>query len=202
MRLFKKNDKVEGSIGFFGLQDWWLNEFTDEERTNILSIYQPLGSDSETLIKGKSHTTRSVVALLGSLAGWFKKPEHRLIGYKILKKAEELVSIKIPVLDRHFLYQVKIELYYRNRDNDSYALEKAIEACQQQIALSEEAKMAFQKEYGQQLPSHVGYKQLCIIMEKHGQFDEAIVLAKTAKIQGWNEDWDKRIDKLRKKINM
>ena len=192
--------KIEGEIEYFGLQDWWLNDFTNEEQNIILSIYQPMGLGENRLIKGKIiSTSQTVIGLLSALSGWFKKPEYRKIGYKIIKKAEELTSDKIPVLDLHFLYQSKIEIYYRNRDNDEFALSSAIEACKQQIGISEKAKIAFIKEMGL-LPSHVGYKQLCIIMEKQNNYDEVIRLSTIAKEQGWNGDWDKRIEKCKKKI--
>jgi len=53
---------------------------------------------------------------------------------------------------------------------------------------------------GLPLPEHVGYKQLCIIMEKQKNYDEVIRLSKIAKEQGWSGDWDRRIEKCKKKI--
>ena len=201
MSLFRKNNKIEGEIGYFGLQEWWLSELTKEERSVILSVYNPLGIGEDSLIKGKIFSTsETVIGLLSGLSGWFKKPEYREIGYKIIKKAEELVSDKISFLDLHFLYQSKIQIYYRNRDNDEFALSSAIEACKQQISISEKAKEAFIKGMGLPLPGHVGYKQLCIIMEKHKNFEEVIQLSKIAKEQGWSGDWDKRIEKCKKKM--
>lgn len=201
MSLFRKNKKIEGEIGYFGLQEWWLSELTKEERNVILSVYNPLGIGEDSLIKGKIFSTsQTVIGLLSGLSGWFKKPEYREIGYKIIKKAEELVSDKISFLDLHFLYQSKIQIYYRNRDNDEFALSSAIEACKQQISISEKAKKAFIKEMGLPLPGHVGYKQLCIIMEKQKNFEEVIRLSKIAKEQGWSGNWDKRIEKCKKKM--
>lgn len=201
MSLFRKNNKIEGEIGYFGLQEWWLSELTKEERNVILSVYNPLGIGEDSLIKGKIFSTsQTVIGLLSGLSGWFKKPEYREIGYKIIKKAEELVSDKISFLDLHFLYQSKIQIYYRNRDNDEFALSSAIEACKQQIGISEKAKEAFIKEMGLPLPWHLGYKQLCIIMEKQKNFEEVIWLSKIAKEQGWSGDWDKRTEKCKKKM--
>ena len=201
MSLFRKNKKIEGEIGYFGLQEWWLSDLTKEEQNVILSVYNPLGIGEDSLIKGKIFSTsQTVIGLLSGLSGWFKRPEYREIGYKIIKKAEELVSDKIPFLDLHFLYQLKIQIYYRNRDNDKFALPLAIEACKQQIGISEKAKEAFIKEMGLPLPEHVGYKQLCIIMEKQKNYDEVIRLSKIAKEQGWSGDWDRRIEKCKKKI--
>lgn len=155
-----------------------------------------MGFGEEPLTKGKiCSTSQTVIGLLSGLSSWFKKPEYRQINYKIIKKAEELASDKTPVLDLHFLYQSKIEIFYRNRDNDAFALSSAIEACKQQIDISEKAKRAFLKEFNGPLPTHVGYKQLCIIMEKQKNYEEVIRLSRIAKEQGWNGDWDKRIEK-------
>jgi ribosomal protein S19 len=48
-----------------------------------------------------------------------------------------------------------------SRDNDEFALPTSIEACKQQIGISEKAKKAFLKKMCI-IPSHVGYTQLCI----------------------------------------
>jgi hypothetical protein len=50
------------------------------------------------------------------------------------------------------------------------------------------------------LGEHTGYKQLCITRENQGNFAEVIRLAEQAKSEGWEGDWDKRIEKARKKL--
>jgi len=52
----------------------------------------------------------------------------------------------------------------------------------------------------EKLGMHTGYKQLCIIREKQGNWQEVIRLAKQAKSEGWAGDWDKRIDRAKKKL--
>jgi hypothetical protein len=47
---------------------------------------------------------------------------------------------------------------------------------------------------------HTGYYRLCIIREKEGNWKEVARLAEQAKSEGWAGDWDKRIEKARKKI--
>jgi len=47
---------------------------------------------------------------------------------------------------------------------------------------------------------HTGYYQLCIIIEKEGNWQEVIRLAEQAKSEGWKGDWDKRIEKAKKKL--
>ncbi|MDR2096029.1 MAG: hypothetical protein LBP76_11010 [Treponema sp.] len=50
------------------------------------------------------------------------------------------------------------------------------------------------------LYEHTGYKQLCIIREKQGNWGEVIRLASEALEQGWPGEWDKRIEKAKKKL--
>ncbi len=79
------------------------------------------------------------------------------------------------------MYQSKIEIYYRNRDNDLDALRKAIEACKQQIEISPKAKIAFQREYEDSpLPAHKGFGTVTIIEEKRKNFEATIQISKAA----------------------
>jgi hypothetical protein len=200
-KTITNNRTVDGKIAFYNLQEWWQNSFLDEERNTILSLYSPMGLKPDSLIHGKIQSSnQTVVAFLSQLSSWFKKPENRKIGYKIIEKAESLVSEKTPILDKHFLYQAKLDIYYRNRETDDFALSIAMEACNQQIEISLDAKKAFLKEYSG-IPSHKGFEQLCIILEKQKKVDEVIRLAKLAKEQGWSGDWDKRIERNMKKNN-
>lgn len=50
------------------------------------------------------------------------------------------------------------------------------------------------------LPSHTGYKQLAIILEKEGNIEGALKLSKQALKQGWTDNYEKRIDKLNQKL--
>ena len=85
------------------------------------------------------------------------------------------------------------------------ALNEAIKFCKMQIELAPQAAEAWKQSpyIDDALPHHAGFKQLCIIYEKAGQFDDAIKSAKEAQQQGWgatvNENWEKRIQRLQKK---
>jgi len=50
------------------------------------------------------------------------------------------------------------------------------------------------------IPRHYGYDQLAIIYEKQGKFKEAIKLCETGRSQGWANEFDKRLVRLRKKL--
>jgi len=198
-RFGKSATRIQGSIGYFGLEDWWLTVFSDDERRYIQATFQPLGSTGDSLTTGViSYTTGTVVGLLSALAGWFRRPQDRAIAHKILDKAVAL-SEGAPVLDVHFLYQQLIETYYKDRENTEY-MEKALEACRKQIALAPDAAKAFRAEYASSpLPAHKGYQQLAIILEKEGRFQDAIILSRQAETQGWAGDWARRIERCEKK---
>lgn len=201
--LFNKKSEIKGEIGYFKLQDWWFSAFTQEERNHIEEVFHPMGSDpsSKPLTQGDlSYTSQTAAGLLQALAGWFNNPRDREIAKKIITKAEELAPTGGNVLDRHFTLSEKMVIYYREREASPEAMEKAIQACREQIAMAPEAAKAFLKEYPwQPLPAHAGYRQLRIILEKQGKFDEAIELCEQAKQQGWSGNWDKQIETLKKK---
>jgi len=199
--VFGKSHKAPaGLIKYFGLTDWWLTAFTEEERKKIVSSFQPLGAPPDSLTVGDiTYSSGTAVGLLSPLAGWFRNEQDRSIAFRIVEKAEELAS-QADVLDRHFLYQAKIQIYYPFRDKDDFALRRAIEACEQQIKMSLEAARAFREKYPGELPAHIGYQQLAIIREKQGDFESAINLSQKAYEGGWAGDWENRIERCKKKL--
>ncbi len=52
-----------------------------------------------------------------------------------------------------------------------------------------------------ELPRHTGYEQLAIIREKEKDHPEAIRLCGEAMAQGWNGDWEKRIQRCKAKLS-
>lgn len=104
------------------------------------------------------------------------------------------------ILDLHFAIMTTITEHYRQRQvGDNY--HKAVVSCMAQIKIQADAAKGFIHEYpNQPLPSHTGYNQLVIILEKEKKFKEALKYAKEAKANGWNGDWDKRVVKLQAKI--
>lgn len=194
--------KIGGEIAYYSLEEWWLSEFTDAERNQIQVQYQPMGSSENDLTEGEILvSSRSAASFLGGMASWFKKDDVRYLAKLIIQKAESLVNDATDVLDVHFLYQAKIEIFYRDRDH-SGSIDSAIEACQQQINISSKVAKAFKKEFDGGLPTHKGYEQLAIILDKHKNFEEAIALCETAFEQGWNGDWEKRIQRYKLKAEM
>jgi tetratricopeptide (TPR) repeat protein len=202
-KIFNSNNNPEGYIGYFNLKDWWFDTFTEEERKHMVDIFQPMGASKDTLIKGKFELlgNNSPLSFLTNLTGWFDNPRDRSLAYKIISKAEKCIDTEKEILNFHFFYPTKMKLFYKDRDSNSESLQIAIDSALKQVDIAEKAATAFMKEYPDSpLPSHEGYSQLCIILEKQGKFDEAIKYAKQAKSQGWNDDWDNRIARCHKKI--
>lgn len=194
--FFKKKPKINGAIAYFNLQDWWLNELTENERNLILE-------KAPGIIEGNiSSTSRTVVSLLTGMVGMFAKPQEvRFSGYKLIQKIESLIDSNTSALDIHFLYSTKVEFSYKDRDTRENGLEYAIEACNQQIEFASKAANAFKKSYkNSPLPSHKGYTQLAIVKEKQKDYQTVITICKKANSQGWAGDWDKRIERCQIKL--
>lgn len=190
--LFQSN-KPEGLIKYYGLVDWWVNDFSTEEQTVIQATYKPLGFSENELTKGIiKNRGENIVGFLSALSGWFNKPITRDIAYKILAKGQEFLKTA-PVLEQHFYWQSVIEVNYRDRTNPRH-FEMAMEACRQQIALALNAASSFKLEHpNSPLPSHKGYEQLAIILEKEKKYSEAIELSREALGMGWGGSWETRI---------
>lgn len=48
-------------------------------------------------------------------------------------------------------------------------------------------------------PTHYGFKQLAIILEKQKRFAEAIEVVEEAQRQAWDGDWQNRLERLRRR---
>ena len=53
---------------------------------------------------------------------------------------------------------------------------------------------------GVPFPRHHGYQQLAIILQKEGDFEEAIRICEKGLEEGWNNDFAKRMERLKKKL--
>lgn len=202
-KLFNLNNDPEGYIGYLNLKDWWFDAFSEEERSHMVDIFQPMGASKDTLIKGKFEmlSNNSPLSFLTNLTGWFDNPRDRNLAHKIISKAEKFIDTEKNMLNLHFFYPTKMDLFYKDRDSNPESLQIAIESALKQVEIADKAATAFKKEYpGSPLPTHKGYSQLCIILEKQEKVDESIKYAQQAKAQGWNGDWDNRITRCQKKM--
>ena len=199
--IFRRNPNVSGLIAHLGLAEWWEGELNANERDTILVRYQPLGGDSASLIEGEVlSTSQSPLHLLWGLATWFKKPEDWVLGQKIFNAGTRLLPSSSP-LDAHFFHQARIEFFYRLRDQQPVSLQLAEQACRDQIAIAPVAAKVLAAQQDGQLPSHKGYWQLAVLLEKQGRLQEAIQTCEAAHAGGWSGDWQSRVEKLSKKLH-
>lgn len=207
---------ISGDIGFYNLIDWWLSEFNNSERTHIVDTYKPMGMSGQILISGDIlDSNQSDILFLSILAGWFNNMKDRCIAIKILNKAEDLISKQSylaselfersseesNLLDYHFLYISLIQVHYPNRNEDINSFIKAIKACEQSIEIAPKVISILKKKSSDGfMPGHIGYEQLAIVLEKEKKYQEVINLCSKALKEGWNEDWQHRIDRCKQKI--
>ena len=193
--------RIQGSIGYFGLEDWWMSAFSEQERRRIEDRFKPIGDGPNPLTSGTiASTSQTALGLLWALTTWFERQEDRPIAHKILAKGRELANAGASVIDVHFLFGQEVDIYYKDRDQLE-CMDKALRACRDQIALAPEAAKAFRTRYrGTPLPGHRGYQQLAIVLEKQGQFADAIQLCRQALEQGWSGDWAGRTERCQKKL--
>ena len=103
-----------GLIGYYGLTDWWLSTFTEEERRKIQAVRPTLvvGDNEDIIIPERSYpgfTTGWLENRLSSLAIEFIGSKEMDIAARLLAKAEEAGGAKL--LDRHFIYQQMAQAY-------------------------------------------------------------------------------------------
>lgn len=196
--LWRRQDKPQGDIAGAGLTDWWLKAFTKEQRDYIASKYQPPGNPQQRcLIEGTPHRQDPGKLLLG-LSSWFRGPKDRPLERILL---EETIRRTDPrSFDRHLAYGAMMVNWYRDRDADPAALETALDYARKQVATSKHAAKDWRRNASMALPSHQGYEQLAIVAEKQKHYADSIKIAQQAKHEGWAGDWDKRIERCRKRL--
>jgi tetratricopeptide (TPR) repeat protein len=215
---------VQGWIRFFNLVEWWLNDLSTDERQLIYDnfwtkhggtvsqviIHEDFSVDIEDvqvpetmanyLIEGSPRSSGSPARFLENIAA-SSYVKDLSFSRRVFEKAEELALKADDVLDLHFLYMHGLNRNYIERDRVEDALDKAIEYCEKQIALAPRAVEAFKVEFSQnEVPGHTGFTQLAIIRDKQKRYAEAIELCKEALRQGWDGDWEKRIERYEKKL--
>ncbi|BCV37546.1 hypothetical protein I6M44_15680 [Shewanella algae] len=213
-------------LDYYDLKEWWNTALTPAQRDQISRDYQPMGYPSGerylyAKLVGKSYGDTGKCCLLDVLACVAKDDAKDIIWNKTEQAVKEALSKpKRNYIDIHLALAGLIKYHYRLR-NDQAHYEKAKEFCLLQISISSKLVKKFRHpekpkelkrlhkltgmthpyyDEPQILPSHTGYKQLAIILEKEGDLDGALELSQKALEQGWSDDYEKRIAKLVTKI--
>lgn len=72
------------------LTEWWLTQFSLEERKLICSIFQPLGESTELNTDFFIVSSESPYGFLDNLCGWLRK--HELLQNRVRSKAEKIAA--------------------------------------------------------------------------------------------------------------
>lgn len=197
-----------GIIGYVGLEEWWDYELKNADRNLIVSGWNPLALGSENsppdrgYVVSRTDVNDKPVTKLRVILDLLNADVPYDVKVKIINKGKTISADCPNPLDVHFFYGTVLAIEYRRRDEEPNALENAIFACKAQIAVASKAKTQLKKSSAMRgiIPSHAGYKQLAIILEKQKKYKEAIRLCEKADKQGWSGDWDRRIERCQKKM--
>jgi hypothetical protein len=185
-----------GRVVQFGLTDWWMTAFTEEERSIVNRIYPPFAKEDFYVLFSNEYIQLNIASQ------WLNKTESCQISFKFSDKADEFYSDRISYVDRHFGLHHRCEVYYRWRHLPG-CLDKAIEACERALSILEHSLPLINARHAID-GFGVGSKcvdQLRIIEEKRGNIDRALEICVFAKNVGCG-DLDKHIARLQKKLSM
>lgn len=211
-------------ILFYKLEKFW-NNLTEELRKIIFSTF--LNNFEFT----KHKKNRPVAFLCGlvdtSSDDWVDSEANE----HIFKEIENQLTVIDDAIILSSMYVDYADCVYKMRNYGDFYLNRAINFYQKSIENSQGQKNLYEKmlynrvrehnnlpeEYrcddwepmifnhqDLELPTHFGFVRMAIIYEKLGHFSKSLDFSIRAKNEGWSDttdNWDKRINKLRKKIN-
>jgi hypothetical protein len=139
--FFKISKEPKGMIAFYSLEDFWLNNFSEEEREYIVKTYQPMGTnETKSLITGSVvESSQTASMFLSTLAGWFDNPRDRGIAIKFIRKSIDLAKNNAinSYMDLDFALSSGISILYKLRD-DPMILEEVINLCYDQVSIAKQ----------------------------------------------------------------
>lgn len=181
----------------YGLKKWFDETFNADEKKILLDSCSDFSA-----CEGEMNELAPAYFLANTLM-WYDKKANCVICMKVAEKILELLETEknIPIIDLHFTYMYLIKIFYKNRDyKNSYDM--AVDMCNKQIEIAPQVAKEFltNPSFHGIIGSHTGFEQLAIIEKKNKNWSQVIIVCEEAKAQGWNGDWDKRIDEAQKKL--
>lgn len=171
--MFKHS--YNGYIGIHGLENLWESMSKNEQKI-FKEVYTAAEFEPRKLLHGEIISNVSTGDFLLILAGW-------AIGLKYFDFAEKLLlfaeSVTADPVTMHFIFNHLIEIFYRKRDEDPYALKLAIDYCEKDITLFPVYSKVFLSENAS-IPRCLAFQQLAIIYEKQGRLLDAIQVCNIA----------------------
>ena len=132
---------------------------------------------------------------------WTNSEKNYSLAEKIIQYAHK--SNYSNILDYHFFLQTSADNYYKQKDVNPEALDRAIEFCKEDIALFPNISKEMIKEYGS-VPRISTFQTLAMAYEKKQMYSEAIEMCQIALNYGQQDTtkggYEGRIEKLKKKL--
>lgn len=194
--FFGSSSRISGLVAQYRLKEFW-NTLSKAEKKFIEAQFDETLNSANVVESSQSKLGFLTVILDNGIDKHIH--ENEVILSKLVEQCE-LVFANASVMCKHFYLMSLIRFHYRLRNVDDH-LRESVQACQRQIDLAPKARKAFQKEFGDRLPSHLGFKQLAIIRMKEKNFEGAKELVQSASRQGWSGDWETRLERINKKLN-
>lgn len=194
--------KIKGLIKYHNLIPFW-KSLSLEQREYLRNKFNSgLGVNPKSLTDiDVQSSSQSKLSFLTIFLQSPKVDSDETLYGKIITQAEEAINECKKIIDIHFYLQLIIVYYYRKRQKKIEFYNKAKDSCSRQIEIAERVKESFIEKYGEPLPSHYGFKQYSIILQKEKEYKQAISICILAQNQGWNGDWKKRIERLKTTAN-
>ena len=159
--------KGKGYIGYFGLEDWWIYEFTEEERLYMDEKYDRDDWESHQLTQADiSYVSIPVTTWLNGLLSFFRRKEDKSIAERIHKKIDELGEIQ--PIDKPGYYKGR---HFTTWVDDVKELKRSGNIDQAEILLVELVK-ATEAEVGGVAPWY--YEELAKIYRNQKTYDKEI----------------------------
>ena len=208
MGLFDRlrKNKIEGMIGYLGLEDFWMSLSFEQSEAMIRYIRSGLGADAQgSPIEGKIvHSSARPLSYLGSFIGWAVADHDYELADKIIEHCDKIYDKATPV-DKHFYLMGAADCYYKQRTAREDALALAEKYHMMDVKLFPQYKGPLVKDMGGILPRIPSFQQLAIMYEKAGRYQDAIDICKLAMKYGLTDTtkggYAGRLEKLQKKLN-
>lgn len=204
-KFLNKKNRINGIIGYLGLEEFWLNCSADEQNSLIKYYRSGLGMDSNgSPIAGKiSYTSETKLNYLTSMIGWAISDKDYVLFDKLVNEANKISIGEAELVDAHFFYQETAEAYYKQRNTRIEAIDYAIEYCKKDIDLFPQYAPSLVKKL-KVMPRIVTFQRLAIIYENQKRYQEAIDLCNLAVRYNLEDStkggYSARIEKLNKKL--
>lgn len=200
-------EDTPGFITAYGIQGWWFDTFTPEERALMVSVleerapellspgyvptkdYDANGVLRSTIVSDLDNLTHSPVSKAGNSA------THA----KVLQKKLEILRSHRDIFGEHLTLMHLGDAYYKGRSDPSM-LQLAISTYEESVEFSDQAGKNLP--WKGDLPSHPAAERLALIYTNAGRGEDALRVLYKMKLEGWRGEWDKRIARCVKKTGV